>query len=101
MGIGLAMNHRSLRILCLFLSAFTVFAGGAGMTLSFLFLASSSHQDAWAGAAGFIAGAVLIGAGLIAMAILVSAGQGVPSGRPDPDRPIGLRDNAWKVQSPR
>jgi hypothetical protein len=100
--MGLVMKHSSLRSLCLFLSALAVLAGGAGMPLSFLFLGSSSHQDIWAGAAGFIAGAVLIGAGLIAMAILATSGQDVPSGRPDPDRPIGLPpDDAWRVKSPR
>src|SRR5262245_64904573 len=48
------------------LASLTFVAGVCGMAISFLFLASSHHLDVTAGAAGFIAGSVLVAAGLIA-----------------------------------
>lgn len=51
------------------LSAVLVIAGGLGMAVSFLYLASRSMEDIAAGASGFIAGAVLIGSGAISLAL--------------------------------
>lgn len=51
------------------LSALTFVAGAAGMILSFAFLASSHPLDVTAGAAGFVAGAVLVAAGLTALSL--------------------------------
>src|SRR5262245_52114709 len=45
-------------------------AGAAGMVLSFWFLASRHPLDVLAGAAGLVAGSVLLGAGLLALAVL-------------------------------
>jgi hypothetical protein len=61
-----------LRPICLALAALAVVAGGLGMIASFLYLASSSMADITAGASGFVAGAVLIGAGLIALTMLAT-----------------------------
>ncbi len=54
---------RSLAIL----AGLTFVAGVGGMAVSFLFLASRNHLDVIAGAAGFLAGAVLIAAGLLSL----------------------------------
>ncbi len=51
------------------LASLSLIAGAAGMAISFLFLASNDHLDVLAGAAGFIAGSVLVGAGLIARSL--------------------------------
>jgi hypothetical protein len=40
------------------------------MPMSFLYLASRSMEDITAGTSGFVAGAVLIGAGIISLAII-------------------------------
>jgi hypothetical protein len=53
------------------LALLTFLAGAGGMAMSFLYLASTSHLDVLAGAAGFVAGSVLVAAGLLAVAILV------------------------------
>jgi hypothetical protein len=55
----------------LVLAFLTFLAGAVGMAISFLFLASTSHLDVLAGAAGFVAGSVLLAAGLLAVAVLV------------------------------
>jgi hypothetical protein len=52
-------------------SALTFAAGAGGMALSFLFLASMDALDVIAGAAGFVAGAILVAAGLLASAWLI------------------------------
>jgi hypothetical protein len=49
----------------------TLLTGVGGMAVSFLYLASASHLDVLAGAAGFIAGSVLLAAGLLASAVLI------------------------------
>jgi hypothetical protein len=71
----------------------TVLAGGAGMVVSFAYLASRHHLDVLAGVAGFIAGAVLIGSGLVSMAILAARGQEAPHGLPP--------DDEWRVKTSR
>lgn len=48
----------------------SLFAGGAGMALSFLTLGVGDKTEVVAGAAGFVAGAILVGSGLIAFCIL-------------------------------
>jgi hypothetical protein len=64
----------------LFVLALLTFAAGVGgMAVSFLFLASMHQLDVLAGAAGFVAGSVLVAAGLIS----ISAQRPVaPSGEP-------------------
>ena len=55
-----------------------IIAGGLGMPLSFLYLASpQSMADITAGTSGFMAGAVLIGAGLVSLAILSTNGPDI------------------------
>ncbi len=65
-------NSNFLRSVCLILSALAILAGGAGMAVSFLFLASSNTENITAGASGFVAGAVLIGSGLLPLAMLAN-----------------------------
>jgi hypothetical protein len=48
----------------------TFMCGGAGMALSLWYLASSHPLDVLAGAAGFVAGAVMIAGGLLSLAVL-------------------------------
>jgi hypothetical protein len=59
------MESFSLRPLCLFLACGVILMGGAGMVMSFVYLASGSMADITAGTSGFVAGSVLIGAGVI------------------------------------
>ena len=47
----------------------TFVAGAAGMVVSFAFLASSHPLDVTAGAAGFVAGAVLVASGLVSLSL--------------------------------
>jgi hypothetical protein len=51
------------------LAALTFLAGVGGMAMSFLFLSSDHHLDVMAGAAGFIAGAILAAGGLISISV--------------------------------
>jgi hypothetical protein len=51
------------------LSVLVLLAGAGGMAASFLFLCSRHDADVIAGAAGFVAGAILVAAGLLALAI--------------------------------
>src|SRR5437764_14388372 len=51
------------------LAVLTFVAGAAGMVVSFAFLASNHPLDVTAGAAGFVAGAVLVAAGLISISL--------------------------------
>src|SRR5207237_9037215 len=60
------------------LASLALLAGAGGMAVSFAFLASASHLDVIAGAAGFVAGAILVAGGLVSAAIL---------GRPRPADP--------------
>jgi hypothetical protein len=48
-------------------------AGTLGMAISFAFLASRHHLDVIAGAAGFVAGAILTASGLLSFAIVARA----------------------------
>jgi hypothetical protein len=61
-----------LRAICLILAVLVMVAGGSGMVLSFLYLASSSVADITAGTSGFIAGAILIGSGLLSLTTLAT-----------------------------
>ena len=51
------------------LAVLTFVAGAAGMVVSFAFLASNHPLDVTAGAAGFVAGAVLVASGLISLSL--------------------------------
>jgi hypothetical protein len=51
-------------------SALSIVAGGVGMVVSFFFLASPAYLDVIAGAAGFVAGAILAAAGIVALAVV-------------------------------
>ena len=51
------------------LAALTFLVGAAGMAVSYVYLASAHPLDVLAGAAGFVAGAVLTAGGLIAIAV--------------------------------
>jgi hypothetical protein len=51
------------------LGRLSLLAGIGGMVLSFLFLGSSIAENVRAGMAGFVAGALLVGAGLLASAL--------------------------------
>jgi hypothetical protein len=53
----------------LVVAVLTFMAGVSGMVMSFAFLASANRLDVTAGAAGFIAGAVLAAAGLISISL--------------------------------
>jgi hypothetical protein len=66
------MNSPTFRIVCLVLAILTILAGGGGMAISFLFLAAGTIPDSTAGAAGFIAGSVMIGSGLISLTLLAA-----------------------------
>ncbi len=57
------------------LPALVFAAGVAGMAMSFVFLGSSHPLDVAAGAAGFIAGSVLVAGGLVSIAIQRTAGR--------------------------
>ncbi len=66
-----------LRPICLVLSGLALVAGGLGMVASFLYLASNNMVNITAGSSGFVAGAVLIGAGLLSLTMLAT--RPVPS----------------------
>jgi hypothetical protein len=59
-----------IRIVSLVFSALAMLAGGAGMLMSFFYLASREMEDITAGTSGFVAGAILIGAGVVLLAII-------------------------------
>jgi hypothetical protein len=68
------------------LASLTFAAGAGGMVISFLFLASAHPLDVTAGAAGFIAGAVLAASGLLSIALLWRPpGAGVADAAPVAD----------------
>jgi hypothetical protein len=56
------------------LSGLCLPAGAGGMAVSFLFLAAPSLQDTIAGAAGFVAGAVLLAGGIVGLALVHQEG---------------------------
>ena len=59
-------SGKSIRLVALW----TLFCGVAGMGMSFVYLASESRLDVLAGAAGFIAGSILVTGGLVSCAML-------------------------------
>ncbi len=61
---------KTLGLACVVVSIIALGAGACGMVLSFLYMASARLEDVTAGAAGFVAGSVLVGAGLISLTIL-------------------------------
>jgi hypothetical protein len=65
-------SQNSLRPLCLILSFLSMIAGGLGMLMSFLYLASKAMDDIVVGMAGFIAGAILIAAGVISLTMIAT-----------------------------
>lgn len=71
-------NPNSLRPVCLVLAGLAMVAGALGMAMSFLYLASASMADITAGASGFVAGSVLIGAGLLSLTTLAAHGPKPP-----------------------
>lgn len=64
------MNREAMSALCALLSGVAILAGGAGMVISFGFLASASMENITAGTSGFVAGAILIAAGLLSMTVV-------------------------------
>lgn len=60
----------NLRGVCTAFALLAIVGGGLGMAASFLVLASSKISENIAGAAGFIAGALLVGSGLISLTLL-------------------------------
>src|SRR5262245_43019961 len=65
------------------LASLALAAGAGGMAVSFLFLASADRLDVLAGAAGFVAGAVLVAAGVISAAVLSRPAAGrLPAAAP-------------------
>jgi hypothetical protein len=59
-----------LQLTCAILSVLSILAGTAGMVASFVFLSLSNMADITAGASGFVAGSILIGAGLVSLSYL-------------------------------
>jgi hypothetical protein len=72
-------------------AALTFAAGGGGMALSFLYLASPHPLDVTAGAAGFVAGAILAAAGLVSVALQRPVGwaDDLPTAVDDGPAPFG------------
>jgi hypothetical protein len=73
----MAMSGDTFRAVCVILSVLTLLAGGAGMGVSFMFLASSIPGENTAGLAGFVAGSILLGSGLVSLVLLATR----PAGR--------------------
>ena len=72
------------------LAALTFAAGVGGMAISFLFLASAHPLDVLAGAAGFVAGAILAAGGLVAIALRPTPLAGEAAGAAlDPPLAVG------------
>jgi hypothetical protein len=84
------MNSTSMRPFCLLLSLGSILAGGVGMLLSFLHLGTNSAPYVSAGSAGFIAGAVLIGAGLVSLTMLATR----PTEADPASNPFRIRDES-------
>ncbi len=70
---------KQLQTSVLICAVLAIAAGATGMVFSFMFLSSATMADITAGAAGFVAGSVLIAAGLLSVAILAACGQRQPS----------------------
>jgi hypothetical protein len=84
-----------MRTVAIVFAGLAIAAGGLGMPMSFLFLASGSMPDITAGTSGFVAGAILVGSGLISFAILASREPHGPS--PDPRQDDFRRRSATDV----
>src|SRR6516165_10534116 len=76
------------------LASFTFLAGVGGMAISFLFLASSHRLDVLAGAAGFIAGSILVSGGLISIALYRAR---LLDGQPSASALMRLPASPWNV----
>ena len=63
---------KTLGLACVVVATIAVGAGACGMVLSFLYMNSARMEDVTAGAAGFVAGAVLVGSGLISLTMLTA-----------------------------
>jgi hypothetical protein len=74
------------------LASLTFVAGVGGMAISFLFLASNHPLDVTAGAAGFVAGSVLVAAGLISISL--------QRPRAPIDRPLAAATSGVEVLDP-
>ena len=61
------MESTSFQRVCRTLSVSAMVAGTLGMLMSFLYMDTASPTELTAGAAGFIAGSVLVGSGLISL----------------------------------
>jgi hypothetical protein len=81
------------------LSFLAALSGVMGMAMSFLFLGSGDPNDVRAGAAGFVAGSVLIGSGLLSLTILATREER-PQEEPAPgDRPQ-LTGEPFRAEGP-
>ena len=67
------MARSALQKQCMTWSVVSMFAGVGGMVLSFIYLASASMADITAGTSGFVAGAILFGAGLLSISTIAAA----------------------------
>jgi hypothetical protein len=65
------------------------------MAASFMFLASGSPADNTAGAAGFVAGSILIAAGLISVTVLTATEAPPADGGHGPKESGGQRSSAF------
>lgn len=68
------------RDLSVSMSLLAILFGTVGMGVSFVFLGSSTVRDVVAGMAGFVAGAVLVGAGTIAAAVMMAMRRAAEDG---------------------
>lgn len=72
-----------LRPACFLLSALAIVAGGLGMAMSLLEMTSSNIGEITAGASGFVAGSVLVGAGVVSLTLLATrSARGGPHDKP-------------------
>jgi hypothetical protein len=86
-----------MRANCIILAVLVMFAGLGGMGLSFLYLAGSHPADIAAGQSGFVAGAILIGAGLVSLSLLARESERsttVESRRGDEPKATGAGDES-------
>jgi hypothetical protein len=68
-----------LRPVCLVIAGLAILAGGMGMVMSFLYMASASMADITAGTSGFVAGSMFIGSGLVSLTLLAMKDKPVRS----------------------
>ncbi|MEM1448119.1 MAG: hypothetical protein AAGI22_03360 [Planctomycetota bacterium] len=67
--LGIAMTLGTIRGINV-LSALAIACGAAGMAVSYLFICLPSLDHVFAGAAGFVAGSILVGTGLVSQALM-------------------------------